>query len=78
MKIKRKRMGVIARVWRRVADLEPGPSVPVKDKLREFFRDNPYPDDSKVHKLAEELGMSPHDLETEIYSLLSDLLKENP
>ena len=47
----------------------------IKKKLMEFFKANPYPDDSKVHQLAEQLKMSPHDLETNIYALLSDLLK---
>jgi hypothetical protein len=48
----------------------------LRTKIREFFRSNPYPSDTQVHQLAEKLEISPHDLETEIYSLLSDLLKE--
>lgn len=49
---------------------------PIKSKIVQFFRMNPYPDDAKIHKLAEKLELSPHDLETEIYGVLSDLLKQ--
>jgi hypothetical protein len=46
-----------------------------RTKLVEFFKANPNPDDDQVHDFAEELGMEPDDLETEIYALLSELLK---
>ena len=48
----------------------------LKEKIKEFFIKNPYPNDNGVHKFAEDLKVSPHDLETEIYSLLSDLLSK--
>ena len=48
----------------------------VREKLMQFFRDNPNPKDSQVHELAESLGISPHDLETHIYAILTDLLQK--
>jgi hypothetical protein len=45
-----------------------------KKTLVEFFKANPNPDDNQVHQLAAKLKISPHDLETHIYALLSDLL----
>lgn len=49
----------------------------IKKKLVEFFKANPNPDDNQVHQLAAKLKISPHDLETHIYALLSDLLKRS-
>ena len=46
----------------------------LKKKLVEFFKANPNPNDKQVHQLAAQLKVSPHDLETQIYALLSDLL----
>ena len=43
----------------------------IADKILEFFMSVQNPNDKQVHKLAEDLDMSPHDLETEIYELLS-------
>jgi hypothetical protein len=48
---------------------------PIHTKLVEFFKANPNPDDDKIHQLAAQLKMSPHDLETKIYALLTSLLK---
>jgi hypothetical protein len=48
----------------------------VEDKVLQFFKDNPNPNDDQVHELAESLGISPHDLETVIYGLLSRYMKK--
>jgi hypothetical protein len=47
---------------------------PSKDTLLEFFKKHPHPKDTEVHKFAEERGISPHVVESAIYSLLSDLV----
>ncbi len=44
----------------------------IREKLIEFFTKNKYPKDDEVHKLAEDLGIPPDELETEIYALLTD------
>ena len=41
----------------------------VIDSIYKLFSSGPV-DDSKVHALADSLGMSPHDLETQIYEIL--------
>lgn len=46
----------------------------VRDKLFEFFKDNPNPVDKVVHDMAEKLKLDPDDLETEIYSILSSFM----
>lgn len=46
----------------------------VKDKIIQWFMDNPYPPDEKIHSLAGELNIDPHKFEAIIYSLLSDFL----
>ena len=46
----------------------------VDEKIIQFFVDNPYPEDDKVHGLAEELGMEPDDFESKIYAILSDII----
>jgi len=45
-----------------------------RDQIIKFFQENPNPNDNQVHQLAAQLKMSPHDLETQIYALLSSLL----
>lgn len=52
-----------------------GQADPIQKKLMDFFKANPNPPDSKVHKLAEQLKLPPDQLESKIYELLSDLLK---
>lgn len=47
---------------------------PHYEQIIEFFKNNPNPEDDKVHALAEQLGMEPDEFETEIYSVLSGLL----
>ena len=46
----------------------------IKAEIIKFFADNPNPPDSKVHNLADTLGVDPDELETVIYSLLTKLL----
>jgi len=43
----------------------------LRDKIVEYFRENPNPSDDQVHELAESLGIEPHDFETQIYRLLT-------
>lgn len=52
-----------------------GQADPIQKKLMDFFKANPNPPDSEVHKLAEQLKLPPDQLESKIYELLSDLLK---
>ena len=47
---------------------------PLESKIMEFFKNNPYPEDSMVHKFAEENKIDPHKLETKIYELISTFL----
>lgn len=46
----------------------------IKSKIIAFFKANPNPDDEKIHAFAEEQGINPHELETNIYALLSEKL----
>jgi hypothetical protein len=43
----------------------------LQEKIFNFFVDNPFPKDEKVHELATTLGIEPNKLEEEIYSLVS-------
>lgn len=43
----------------------------IRGKLIKFFKQNPNPNDDAIHALADQLGMSPHDVETQIYALLT-------
>jgi hypothetical protein len=55
--------------------------IPAKDRtflrcaVTKFFAENPNPDDSDFHSLADKLKISPHELEEVAYELLSGLLK---
>ena len=55
--------------------------IPVKDRtflrcaVTKFFTENPNPDDSDFHGLADKLQVSPHELEEVAYELLTGLLK---
>jgi len=40
--------------------------------LIDYFTNNLYPKDEKIHELADKLKMEPDDLESEIYSMLTD------
>jgi len=49
----------------------------------EYFSTHEKPNDEEVHKIAEDLGINPHELENKVYSLLTGFLnagryKENP
>jgi hypothetical protein len=46
--------------------------IDLRKKLVDFFSTNKKPKDTKIHNLAEKLDMDPDDLETAIYSILSD------
>lgn len=48
----------------------------VREAIVKFFEQNPNPNDDQVHDLAESLNISPHDLETDIYSLVTDLIQK--
>jgi len=47
----------------------------LRSKIMDFFKKNPYPKDTEVHKFAEKNQISPDVMETSIYSILSDYLK---
>lgn len=49
----------------------------VKDRIVEWFKENPNPSDDQVHELAESLGIDAHDFEATIYSLLTDFVNRN-
>jgi len=44
----------------------------LKSKITAFFKANPNPDDDKVHAFAEQNGINPHELEEEIYKLVTE------
>lgn len=55
------------------------PNIEMSDlhnKIVEWFLNNPYPDDDKVHAFAESLGMEPDKFESHIYMVLSSFLSE--
>ena len=47
-----------------------------KEAIIELFKKNPKPNDSEVHKLADDLGIKPDELENTIYSMLSDYINK--
>lgn len=46
------------------------------DEIIKWFMKNPRPEDSKVHKFAEKMGIEPDKFEGHIYMILSDLIHE--
>lgn len=50
--------------------------VNIKDKLIEFFKNNPSPSDDEIHDFAEKEGINPHNFEEHIYKLLGSLVKK--
>lgn len=48
----------------------------IKSKVVDFFRDNPNPNDEKVHQFAERNGLKPAEIENYVYGLLSSLLSQ--
>ena len=49
----------------------------IKSDIIKFFKENPNPNDDQVHIFAKEKGIEPDDLETYIYSLVTDLLNKS-
>ena len=45
-----------------------------RQKLIDFFLENPHPHDKVIHGLADKWGIDPDEVETEIYGILSDFL----
>jgi hypothetical protein len=48
----------------------------LRQRVVEWFRQNPNPSDEQVHELAESLRIDPHEFETIIYSLLTDFVQK--
>jgi len=46
----------------------------IVNKLWDFFKNNPYPKDDKVHKFAEDNNINEHELENIIYGILSTFI----
>jgi hypothetical protein len=46
----------------------------LRKELVDFFVKTPHPTDDMIHALAQEKGMEPSELETEIYAFLGDFL----
>lgn len=44
------------------------------DEIVRLLRENPEPDDAKIHQLATKLGLEPSELEEEVYRILARLL----
>lgn len=44
----------------------------IKDKLIQFFTDNPNPDDDLLHGLAEDNSWDPHEVEEVVYQLVTE------
>jgi len=45
-------------------------------KILEWFAENPYPEDKKVHAFAKELNVEDHEFERHIYAILSSIVSE--
>ena len=43
-------------------------------QIRQYIINNPYPDDDTFHSFVEKKGISPHDAETEVYGIISEIL----
>lgn len=43
-----------------------------REKVMDWFLDNPNPDDEKFHKWAEEMGWDPHEAEEVVYRIVTD------
>jgi len=48
----------------------------LQSKIIKFINDNPNPNDDKVHVFAQSNNINPHELENEIYFLLTSLLMD--
>lgn len=47
----------------------------IYDKIVQYFTNNPNPDDFDIHEYAEQLGLSPQELEGYIYSMLTSFIR---
>jgi hypothetical protein len=50
----------------------------IKNRIINFFKQNPKPNDQMVHNLSKQLNINPHELETIIYEILSGFLNPAP
>jgi len=48
----------------------------IHNTIIEFFRNNPYPDDTVIHNLAQLLRQDPDNFEGHIYMILSSIINE--
>lgn len=48
----------------------------LQNEIIKWFTENPYPDDSQIHKFAESKGIDSHEFEKQIYGILSSFLSE--
>lgn len=48
----------------------------LKALAKKFIKDNPYPKDEVLHDFCDKQGISPHDLESAVYAVLSDYIKQ--
>ncbi len=55
--------------------LEQDNNMEVRMKIMDFLKKNPNPKDEEMHEFAKELGMEPDELETQIYAVLTTMLK---
>ena len=46
----------------------------IRKKIIEYFTNNKHPDDEQIHKFAEDNKINKHELEDNIYAILSDFL----
>jgi len=46
----------------------------IKEKISQFFMENPKPEDSQIHSFAEKEGMDTHKFEEVVYELLGSFL----
>ena len=50
---------------------------PSREQVIDFFRKNPNPSDSALHKWAEDNGFEPHEVEEVVYSLTTRYVKKS-
>ena len=55
--------------------LEQDNNMEVRMKIMDFLKKNPNPPDEEMHEFAKELGMEPDELETQVYAVLTTMLK---
>lgn len=48
----------------------------IDDQIIQFFKDNPNPDDKKVHALATAMALEPDQFENKVYALMSSFFSE--